>query len=133
MSSMNKVVLIGHLGAAPEMLRSKSGEVFTKFRMATNDAWSDKAGQKQTRTEWHRVVVFGKQGEACGNYLKKGGMVCVEGRLQSQQWDDKASGDKRSRTEIIAERVRFLSKSEGGGSAHPGAIEEELEPSELPF
>lgn len=112
MSGINKVILVGRLGADPETKTVGPGQTVTRFSLATSESWTDKMGQKQERTEWHRVVVWGKLAEICGKYLQKGRQVYVEGRLQTRQWDD-ASGQKRYTTEIIANTVQFL----GGSSA----------------
>ncbi len=86
---VNKAILIGHLGADPEVRFTPSGQAVANFRMATSEAWTDKSGQRQERTEWHRIVVWGKQAELCGKYLKKGRQCYVEGRLQTREWTDK--------------------------------------------
>ncbi len=119
MASLNKVMLIGNLGADPEMRYTQNNQSVCNFRMATTDVWNDKSGQKQERTEWHRIVVWGRQAEACVNYLKKGRPVYVEGRIQTREWDDK-EGVKRYTTEIVAERVQFLGspRGEDGGSSY---------------
>jgi single-strand DNA-binding protein len=114
--SVNKAILIGHLGADPEMRYTSSGTGVCELRLATNENWTDKNGQKQERTEWHRVIVWGKQGENCSKFLSKGRQVYVEGRLQTRSWEDK-EGNKRYTTEVIANDVRFLS---GGGSGGGG-------------
>src|SRR5688500_16541126 len=116
MASLNKVFLIGNLGADPEVRYTPSGQAVANFRIATTDVWNDKSGERQERTEWHRIVVWGKQAEHCGEYLRKGRAVHVEGRLQTREWDDKNTGQKRYTTEIVADRVTFLgSRGEGGG------------------
>ena len=116
MASVNKVILLGNLGADPEVRFTPGGQAVANFRMATTDYWMDKAsGQRQERTEWHRVVVWGKQAELCGEYLKKGRQCYVEGRLQTREWQDK-DGQKRYTTEIVANQVVFLGgRGEGGG------------------
>ena len=112
--SLNKAMVIGNLGADPEVRYTQSGAAVANFNIATNETWMDKAGVKQERTEWHRVVVFGKQAENCGKYLSKGRQVFVEGRLQTRDWEDR-DGNKRSTTEIVAQTVQFLS-----GGTSPG-------------
>lgn len=113
--SVNKVILIGHLGADPEIRYTPSGAPVANFRIATSDSWNDKQGQRQERTEWHRIVVWGKLAEICGEYLAKGRQVYVEGRLQTRQWDDR-DGNKRYTTEVQAREVTFLGgRGEGGG------------------
>lgn len=120
MASVNKVTLLGNLGADPEIRFTPGGQAVANFRMATTDAWTDKSGQKQERTEWHRVVVWGKLGELCGEYLKKGRQCYVEGRIQTREWQDK-DGQKRYTTEIVANQVIFLGGGrEGGGGGGPG-------------
>lgn len=114
-ASVNKVILIGNLGAKPELKYLPSGQAVCELRLATNESFTDKNQQKQERTEWHRVVVWGKQGENCAQYLDKGRPVYVEGRLQTRSWDDKNSGEKRYMTEIVANSVQFLGGREGGG------------------
>src|SRR3954471_22694744 len=115
MASVNKVILIGNLGADPEVRFTPGGQAVCELRMATNEQWTDKQGAKQERVEWHRVVVWGKQAENCGKYLSKGRTAYVEGRLQTRQWDDK-EGNKRYTTEIIANTVQFLGGGAGAGA-----------------
>jgi single-strand DNA-binding protein len=116
MASVNKVILLGNLGADPEVRFTQGGQAVANFRMATTDSWTDKnSNQRQERTEWHRVVVWGKLAELCGEYLKKGRQCYVEGRLQTREWQDK-DGQKRYTTEIVASQVVFLGGREGGGS-----------------
>lgn len=115
MASVNRVFLIGNLGADPEVRYTGSGNPVANFRIATSEIWNDKSGERQERTEWHRIVVFGRQAEHCGEYLRKGRSVHVEGRLQTRDWEDR-DGNKRSTTEIVADRVTFLGgRGEGGG------------------
>ncbi len=115
--SVNKVLLIGRLGNNPEIRYTNTGTAVANFNLATSESWNDKTGQKQERTEWHRVVVWGKLAELCEKYLAKGRQCFVEGRLQTRSWDDK-DGNKRYTTEIVANTVQFL----GGASASaPGA------------
>lgn len=111
MASLNKVFLIGNLGADPEV-REAGGGTVCNFRIATSEAWNDRqTGERRERTEWHRVVVWGKQAEHCGQFLRKGRSVHVEGRIETREWDDK-TGNKRYTTEINADRVTFLSDAE---------------------
>jgi single-strand DNA-binding protein len=115
--SVNKVILVGNLGRDPEVRYTPSGQAVANFTVATNEAWTDKAGQKQERTEWHRVVVWGKAAENCGEYLSKGRSVYVEGRLQTREWTNK-EGAKQYTTEIVANPVGgvvFLGGGERGG------------------
>ncbi|MCB0406348.1 MAG: single-stranded DNA-binding protein [Bdellovibrionales bacterium] len=104
---VNKVILIGRLGADPEVRYTSGGSAVANFNLATNESWMDKEGQKKERTEWHRVVVWGKLGELCGQYLSKGRQAFVEGRLQTRDWQDK-DGNKRYTTEIVAQNIQFL-------------------------
>jgi single-strand DNA-binding protein len=113
--SVNKAILVGRLGQNPEVRYTPSGAAVGNFSVATNEAWTDKQGQKQERTEWHRVVVWGKLAELCSQYLTKGRQVYVEGRLQTRQWQDK-DGQTKYTTEIQAQTVQFL----GGGGPNAG-------------
>lgn len=118
---VNKVILIGHLGADPDMRYTPSGAGVCELRLATSESWKDKNGQRQERTEWHRIVVWGKTAEICAKYLAKGRQVFIEGRIQTRSYDDK-EGQKRYITEIIANDVQFLSGGrEGGGGGGGGA------------
>lgn len=122
MASVNKVILLGNLGADPEIRFTPGGQAVANFRMATTDSWADKnSGQRQERTEWHRVVVWGKLAELCGEYLKKGRQCYVEGRMQTREWQDK-DGQKRFTTEVVASQVVFLGGGgrEGGGGGFGG-------------
>ena len=109
MASVNKVIVIGNLGADAELRYTNNGVAVANFRLATNERWSDKNGETQERTEWHRVIAWGKLAEICGQYLKKGGSVYVEGRLQTRQWEDR-DGVKRYTTEIVAQVMQMLGK-----------------------
>ncbi len=106
-SGVNKVILIGRLGADPEVRYTSNGGAVANFNMATNESWTDKSGQKQEKTEWHKIVVWGKIAEICGQYLSKGRQAYVEGRLQTREWQDK-EGNKRYTTEVVAQTVQFL-------------------------
>ncbi|MCF8053861.1 MAG: single-stranded DNA-binding protein [Deltaproteobacteria bacterium] len=106
---VNKVILIGRLGADPEVRYTQDGTQITNFRIATSEYWKEKDGTKAERTEWHRIVTFGKIAEFCGSYLMKGRMVYCEGRIQTREWEDK-EGHKRSTTEIVASNVQALEK-----------------------
>ena len=119
MASVNKVILLGNLGADPEVRYTNTGTAVANFRIATNERWNDKNGATQERTEWHNIVAWGKLAEICGKYLKKGRSVYVEGRLQTRSWDDK-DGQKRYSTEIISDRIELLGRREGGGSGGGG-------------
>ena len=121
MSSVNKVILIGNLGADPEVRYTNGGTAVCSLRMATTETWTDKDGAKQERTEWHQISVWGKQAEHCGQYLAKGRQVYVEGRLQSREYTDK-EGISRRAWEIQADKVNFLGggRDEGGGQTGGG-------------
>ncbi|MBI4457081.1 MAG: single-stranded DNA-binding protein [Acidobacteria bacterium] len=115
MSSVNKVILVGRLGKDPEVRYTPSGSAVANFSLATDETWKDKNGEKQQRTEWHNIVVWNKLAEICGQYLTKGKLVYLEGRLQTREWDDR-DGNKRKTTEIVAtDMVMLGSKGETGG------------------
>lgn len=116
---VNKAILIGNLGKDPEVRFTPSGRAVAKFSIATSERWTDQQGQKQERTEWHNIVVWGKQAETCGQYLAKGRQVFVEGRISNRSYDDK-DGNKRYITEIIARDVRFLGGGAGGAGGAGG-------------
>ena len=132
--SVNKVILVGRLGQNPEVRYTPSGMGVANFSVATNESWTDKAGAKQERTEWHRIVVWGKLAELCAQYLAKGRQCYIEGRLQTREWTDK-DGQKKYTTEVQAQTVQFLGagagaqagegagagRSMGGGSRDAGA------------
>ncbi len=113
--SVNKVILIGNLGKDAELRYTAGGAAISNMNVATTETWNDKQGQRQEKTEWHRVVLWGKQAESLQEYLTKGKQVYVEGKLQTRQWDDK-DGNKRYTTEIKADRVTLLGGGGGGGS-----------------
>lgn len=116
MASVNKVILVGNLGRDPEVRYMPDGAAITNISVATTDTWKDKNGEKQERTEWHRVAFFGKLAEIAGEYLKKGSQVYVEGRLQTRKWQDKDGQDKYT-TEIVADRMQMLGGRAGGGGS----------------
>ena len=119
MSGVNKVIIVGRLGNDPEMKAVGQGATVTRLSVATSENWVDKGGQKQERTEWHRIVVWGQLAEICGKYLAKGRQVYVEGKLQTRSWED--NGQKKYSTEIVASTVQFLgSNSEAGASSGAG-------------
>jgi single-strand DNA-binding protein len=120
MGSVNKVILVGNLGADPELKYTPSNRPVCNLSIATNEVFKDKGGQRQERTEWHRVTVWGEQAENCSKYLAKGRMVYIEGRLQTRSWEDKTDGKKRYSTEIVADRVTFLGGGAEGGGARKG-------------
>ena len=115
MASVNKVILVGNLGRDPEMRYMPSGDALANFSIATTDNWKDKNGQKQERTEWHRISMFGKLAEIAGEYLKKGSSVYVEGRLQTRKWQDK-EGNERQTTEVVADRMQMLGGKSGSNT-----------------
>jgi len=113
MASVNKVILIGNLGRDPETRYTTGGDAVTNLRIATTETWKDKSGEKQEKTEWHTVVLFGRQAEVAGEYLKKGRSVYIEGRLQTRKYTDKEGVEKYS-TEIVGDRMQLLGSREGG-------------------
>jgi single-strand DNA-binding protein len=119
MGSVNKVILVGNLGRDAEKRYTPGGAAVATINMATTEVWNDKAGQKQEKTEWHRVVLWGKQAESLTDYLTKGKQIYVEGRLQTRQWDDK-DGIKRYTTEIRADKIVLLGGGARGASADRG-------------
>ena len=122
MASVNKVILIGNLGRDPETRYMPDGAAITNISVATTDTWKDKQGEKQEKTEWHRVAFFGKLAEIAGEYLKKGSQVYVEGRLQTRKWQDK-DGQDRYTTEIVADRMQMLGSRQGMGGGAAAAAE----------
>jgi single-strand DNA-binding protein len=115
MASVNKVILIGNLGRDPEVRYMPSGDAVATLNLATTEKWKDKAGEAQEQTEWHRISFFGRQAEICGEYLRKGSSIYVEGRLQTRKWTDK-EGVERYTTEIRGDRMQML----GGRSGSAG-------------
>ena len=146
---MNKAILVGNLGRDAELRYTPGGAAVATLNLATTEVWNDKGGQRQEKTEWHRIVLWGKQAESLQEYLTKGKQIYVEGRLQTRQWDDK-DGNKKYTTEIKADRITLLGgggggrsggvdRAERGGGAHPGgggADEPPVEPitdDDIPF
>lgn len=136
---INKVILVGRLGADPEVRYTPDGAQVTTFRLATDEQWKDKSGERTQRTEWHRVVAFRKLAEICGSYLSKGRLVYVEGRLQTRSWEDK-DGQKRFTTEIVASNMQILDRGpsrdqQGGGDERvpAGAEMEQASDDDVPF
>ena len=119
---INKVILVGRLGKDPEVRSTPQGTSVAKFTVATDERFTDKSGEKQERTEWHNITAWGKLGEICGQYLKKGKLVYIEGSIRTDSWDDKESGQKKYRTEIVANTMKMLDRrgDEGGGSGGGG-------------
>jgi single-strand DNA-binding protein len=119
--SVNKVILVGNLGKDPEVKFTPSGVPVAKFSLATNERYKDKAGEWQDRTEWHNIVAWQRLAEIVGEYVKKGSKIYIEGRLQTSSWEDKQSGEKKYRTEIVASDLVLLGgRGEGSGGDHEG-------------
>ena len=118
--SVNKVILVGRLGRDPETRYTSSGQAVCNFTLATDESFKDRSGERQKRTEWHRIVLWGKLAEIAQQYLKKGTMVYLEGRIQSRQWDDR-DGNKRTTTEIVGNVMRMLSTRAESAAAAAGA------------
>ena len=114
MASINKVMLIGNLGKDPEIRYMPSGDAIANLTLATTENWKDKAGEKQEKTEWHRISMFGRLAEIAGEYLKKGSSVYIEGKLQTRKWQDK-DGNDRYTTEIVANEMKMLGSRPSGG------------------
>ena len=149
---LNKAIIVGNLTRDPELASIPSGQKVCKFGVATNRVWKDKNGAKQESVTYHNVVVWGRQAETSAQYLKKGQQVMIEGRIETRSWDDKTSGEKKYRTEIVADRVQFGSKGGVvGGSSAPSSApsaasknsaeeadtieypEEDINPEDIPF
>lgn len=136
---LNRVTLIGNLGADPELKYTQSGQPVLRLRLATSESYVNRAGERQQRTEWHTVTVWGKRGEALNNILSKGRSICVEGRIQYRQWDDK-DGNKRTSTEIVATNIVLLGGGRGRDSSGPsdfggdeGAPVDDFGDDDIPF
>ncbi len=117
-NGLNKAILIGNLGRDPEVRYTPGGLAVANFSMATSETWTNKEGEKETRTEWHRIVAWGKLGEICGEYLSKGKQIYIEGRIQTREWEDK-EGNKRYTTEIIALQMLMLGSRESADESRP--------------
>jgi len=128
MASVNKVILLGNLGSDPEVRYTPSGKAVANFSLATSEKYTNKDGEKEEKTEWHRIVAWTRLGEICGEYLSKGSQVYIEGRLQTRTWEDR-DGKKRYTTEIVAQTMQMLGGSKKGGEA---TSIEESHPSEEP-
>ena len=118
MASVTKVILVGRLGKDPEIRSTPGGTTVAKFTIATDERFTDRSGEKQERTEWHNIVAWSKLAEICGQYLRKGKLVYIEGSIRTDSWEDKESGQKKYRTEIIANTMQMLDRrgdEEGGG------------------
>ena len=114
---VNKVILVGNLGRDPEMRSTPSGQTLAKFSLATTRKWRDRDGNRQEQTEWHNIVVWGRQAEIAGQYLTKGRQIYLEGRLQTDSWEDKTHGDKRYRTEIVCDNFQMLGSRDSSGDS----------------
>jgi single-strand DNA-binding protein len=139
MASVNKVILIGNLGRDPEVRYTSNGTAVANFTMATTDRWNDPSGEKKERTEWHRIVVWGRQAETAGEYLRKGRQVYVEGSLQTREWTDR-DGNKRYTTEVRARSFQMLGRPEdrpapvpAGGSEAAGDADAGYNEDDIPF
>jgi single-strand DNA-binding protein len=122
--SVNKAILVGRLGRDPETRYTSAGQAVCNFTLATDESFKDRAGERQKRTEWHRIVVWGKQAEIAQQYLHKGSLLYVEGRIQSRQWDDR-EGQKRTTVEIVANNFRMLGgRGDAGGAGAPASANE---------
>jgi single-strand DNA-binding protein len=143
---INKVILVGRLGKDPEIRSTPSGTSVARFTVATDEKFTDRNGEKQERTEWHNITAWGKLAEICGQYLRKGKLVYIEGSLRTDSWDDKETGQKKYRTEIVANTMKMLDRrgDEGGGqgggysqprgATRPGSAPEMAEDDEeVPF
>ena len=145
---LNKAIVVGNLTRDPELTAIPSGQKVCKFGVATNRVWKDKSGIRQESTTYHNIVVWGSQAETSAQYLKKGQQVMIEGRIDTRSWDDKTTGEKKYRTEIVADRVQFGAKSGGGvgvGAPKVSASsdsenidsieypEEDINPEDIPF
>ena len=115
--SVNKAILVGRLGRDPETRYTSGGQAVANFTLATDETFKDRSGERQKRTEWHRIVLWGKLAEITQQYLKKGMLVYIEGRIQTRQWEDKRDGQKRSTTEIVANVMRMLTSRAEGAAA----------------
>ena len=138
---INKVILVGNLGRDPEVRSTPSGQPVSNFTLATNRVYNDREGNRQKQTEWHNIVCWGRQAEIAGQYLTKGKQIYVEGRLQTRSWDDKQTGEKKYRTEIVCENFQMLGSRgeyDGGSSSAPteapaAAIGGPPEEDDIPF
>src|SRR3989337_2110712 len=137
MAGVNKVILVGNLGKDPEIRYTPGGVAVANFTLATSENWTSKEGKKETKTEWHRIVAFGRLAEICGEYLNKGKQVYIEGRLRTRSWEDK-DGNKRWSTEIVATQMQMLgSPADVSTSGKETDIDQEAIPEpgdeEVPF
>ena len=121
MKGVNIVILLGRLGNDPEVKSLPNGSTVATFNLATSEVWVDKEGQKKEKTEWHSVVVWGKLAEIVGKYLSKGSEAHVQGKLSTRSWEDKESGQKRYKTEIVASQIQFVGSKKGGSTGSSGS------------
>ncbi len=130
------MILVGNLGRDPEVRYTKNGQAVATFSLATTERWTNRDGQREDRTEWHRIVAWGKLGEICGEYLSKGRQVYIEGRIQTREWED-GDGNKRTTTEIVANNMVMLGQGGQGAASGPPspppAADEEFEDDDIPF
>ncbi|RPI24216.1 MAG: single-stranded DNA-binding protein [Acidobacteria bacterium] len=119
---VNRVILVGRLGKDPEMRYTAGGAPVTNFSLATNETWKDQSGERQERTEWHNIVVWNKLAETCNQYLSKGKLVYIEGRLQTREWDDR-DGNKRRTTEVVASDMKMLERRSDAAPVHDAPTE----------
>ncbi len=126
MSGVNKVILVGNLGGDPQIRYTPQGTAVANFNIATTERFNNKNGERESRTEWHRIVAWGRLAEICNEYLKKGKQVYIEGRIQTRQWDDK-DGNKRSTTEIVANNMVMLGRAGDTGDVSPQELQADEE------
>ena len=136
---INKAILIGRLGKDPEVRSTAGGQTVCRFSIATDEKFTDRNGEKQERTEWHNIVAWGKLGEICGQYLRKGKLVYIDGSIRTDSWDDKETGQKKYKTEIVAQNMKMLEKrgedeggSYSGGGSYAGAGRKSSGPAPAP-
>lgn len=128
--NLNKVFLLGRLTADPQLRSTSGGQQVASFGLATNRVWVDKGGQKQEATEFHNIVVWGRQAEIASQFLVKGSLALIEGRMQTRSWDDK-QGQRRKTTEVIAERIQLGPRPGGGGGVNRGQAQTDVPPEKL--
>jgi len=138
MASVNKAILLGNLGADPEVRYTPSGTAVANFNLATHEQWTNKDGGKEEKTEWHRIVAWARLGEICGEYLRKGSQIYIEGKLQTRAWEDR-DGNKRYTTEIVAQTMQMLGSANKAGMAqsmeerHPVEEPVSIPEDDIPF
>jgi single-strand DNA-binding protein len=130
---INKVTLIGRLGKDPEVRSTPSGQTVAVFTVATDERYTDKSGQKQDRTEWHNIEAWGKLGEICGQYLRKGKLVFIEGSIRTDSWDDKETGQKKYKTKIVARDMKMLDRKGDDSGGGGGYSQEQRQPANASF